>query len=332
MKRTLRIIVAAALAALACSDANAADEKFTLSLATWGASSHPQVTQFAKKFMDTVEAKSNGRIKFKYFPDGVMVKEAFVPNAIPDGTVDIALTTIDNWAGRNKEVSITTTPLWTLSMTDTLHEIVPGKPIFGYFNRGLEKENTVILCLFDIGPAVISTNFPLHSPGDLKGKVMRSVSKGTAEILQGLGASPIVLSVGDVYSALQRGTVDGAMGGLQGAYGLKHYEVSKYMFATNGLMGTFIHGYVMNRKRFDALPPDLQKLIATTATDVRNETQEYLIKSYDDYLRKVEAQGVKVFEPKPGGAEWKQWEAALASFKEQSMKRYDPALVTLIAR
>jgi TRAP-type C4-dicarboxylate transport system substrate-binding protein len=106
MKSRLIPYIAAALL-LAVPTAWAAE---TLSLATWGTSSHPQVKEFTKPFMEAVEKNSNGALNFKYFPDDQMVKQNFVPNAVPAGTVDISLATLDSWAGRIPEVSVTVTP------------------------------------------------------------------------------------------------------------------------------------------------------------------------------------------------------------------------------
>lgn len=317
--------------ALTAGTVAAAQKTYTLTLSTWGTPKHPQVKIFAPRFMELAEKASGGRLKFRYFSGGVMVKEAFVDTAVPNDTVDISLTTLDNWTGRVPVVGITTTPLWTLSMQQAKTELVPGKPIFDYFDSALAKSNVRLIALFDIGPAVVSTNFPLRMPQDIKGKLIRAVSKGSAVVLQALGASPVVLSVGDIYSALQRGTIDGAFSGLGAAAGLKFYEVSKYLMGTNGLTGAFINGYVMNLDKFNSLPRELQQVLVNAANQARDETQEGLIKAYSEDLKKMEAHGLKVFVPQPGSPEWNAWQAALADFKAQSEKAYPPALIKLIA-
>lgn len=307
-------------------------QTYTLSLATWGTSTHPQVKIFAHDFMKQVEKDSNGRIKFKFFPDSQMVKEAFVSTAVPGDTVDISLTTTEGWAGRIPDMSVTASPLWNLTMDETRDQLVPGKPLFDYFNKKFEAQGAVALAIFDIGPMIFSTTFPMQTPSQLAGKRIRAVSKGTAETLQALGASPVTMSVGDVYSALKLGTIDGAIGGLQGAYGLKHYEVARNVLATNGVIGTFIHGYVMNKRKFDSLPKDLQDILTTDALKVRNETQDALIKSYPEYLQKMEQGGAKVTRLKKGGPLWNQWTAKLAGLKKKDEQRYSPELVKLLPK
>jgi TRAP-type C4-dicarboxylate transport system substrate-binding protein len=326
-KQLMSIVTAAALLA-----APAAGATETLSLATWGTSSHPQVKEFTKPFMEAVEKETRGAIKFKYFPDDQMVKQKFVPNAVPSGTVDISLATLDSWAGRIPEVSVTVMPLWPLSMQETRDKLVPGSALFEWFDREFQKTGVKILCIFDIGPPVVSTNFPLRLPEDIAGKKIRATSKGHAELLQSLHASPVVLSVGEVYQALQRGTVDGAIGGLQGMVGLKHYEVAKNVMASNGVLGTYIHGYVMNLKRFNALPQDQRDIIMKAAGEARNRAQDTMINGYQKYLGVAQEKGMKLFDLKKGSPEWDKWQAAASAFSAEQKKKFSPELIKLLAQ
>jgi len=312
--------------------ATAAQSTETLSLATWGTSSHPQVKEFTRPFMEAVEKQSGGAIKFKYFPDDQMVKQKFVPSAVPSGTVDISLATLDSWAGRDPEVSVTVTPMWPLSMQETRDTLVPGNALFDYFDRALQKTGVKILCIFDIGAPMVSTGFELRTPDEIKGKKIRATSKGHAELLQSLDAAPVVLSVGEVYQALQRGTVDGAIGGLQGMVGLKHYEVAKYVMASNGVLGTYIHGYVMNLKRFNGLPKEQQAILMKAAGDARNAAQDNMINGYNKYLGVAQQNGMKLFSLTKGSPEWNKWQAAASGFNAAQKKNLSPELLKLIAQ
>ena len=325
-----KILLIAALALIATSAQSADEKPITLTLATWGTPSHPHEKEFVDQFIKTAERESGGRLAFKYFPNGSMVKQDAVVNAIPGGLVDIALTIIDSWAGIEHDVSITATPLWPLTMEDARTQLVPGKPIYNYFSELMHKNNAQLLCLFDIGPPIIATRFPVTKPEDLNGKVIRALSKGTAEDLQALKASPIVMSVGQVYASLQRHTVDGAMNGIQGSIGLRYYEVAGYEMATGGALGTIISGYVMNLKKFESLPPDLQAVIVKAAAETRAHTQDYIIRTYPDYLNEAASHGMKTFELHKGTPEWDVWQTALKDFKENIRKGYSDKITGLL--
>lgn len=326
---SIRTFAAAAAAVLMVPAAAQASE-VRLTLSTWGSPQHPQVEQFVDRFVDLVEEKSDGRIEVRTFEGGEMVKQQNVATAVPQGTIDISLTTLDNWSGRIPEITALASPLWTWSLERARDELVPGKPVFDYFDAELRERNTMMLNMFDIGPPVLSTNFEVDSPDDLQGKSMRVYSKGAGQVMQTLGASPTTIGVGEVYSALQRGTVDGAMGGLGGAVGLKHYEVSDNMFAPMGALGTLIHAYVMNVDKFESLPPELQDAVMEASAEARAHMQQYIIDSYDELLDVVRDYGNTVVQLEQGSERWDEWRARLQPLVEEAREEYPAELVELI--
>lgn len=301
-----------------------------LSLSTWGSPKHYQVAEFVPKFEALLQAKTKGAIRLKIFAGGEMVKQQFVSTAVPQGTVDISLTTLDTWSGRISDVGILTTPLWTKSMEWTLENLRPGNDIFDYYDKKLRAEGAVLLAMFDIGPPVLSTNFKIVGPESFKNMTVRAYSKGAAEVLQTLGASPTIIGVGDVYSALQRGTVKGAMGGLGGAVGLKHYEVTKFTFVPNGVMGTLIHAYVMNKDKFEALSPELQGALLSAANEARNHMQSFAIKKQTELIEEVKNAGHEVFAVTPGSSAWNSFSKALEPVNEKARNAYSPEILKLV--
>lgn len=326
-QHTLKL-AAAAFAASAMMSAAHAER---LSVSTWGSPMHPQVSQFVPQFVEKLNEKSGGKFRIRTFQGGEMVKQEFVPTAVPQGTVDISLTTMDTWSGRVPEVSILTTPLWNKSMEWTRDNLKPGHPVFEYFDAKFRAQGAVVLALFDIGPAVVSTNFALVQPSDLRGKSVRVYSRGAGLVVQELGGSPVTMGVGDVYSGLQRGTIDGAMGGLGGAVGLKHYEVTRHMLVQNGVIGTLIHGYVMNRDKYERLDPSLREALVESVAEARDAMQQYLIDVYDKQVQEVRDAAVSVATIEPGSEEWAIWEKALANFAENARKDYPADIVELIS-
>lgn len=324
---TLKLAAAAFAASAMIGSAHAE----RLSVSTWGSPMHPQVSQFVPQFVEKLNEKGGGKFRVRTFQGGEMVKQEFVPTAVPQGTVDISLTTMDTWSGRVPEVSILTTPLWDKSMQWTRDNLKPGHPVFEYYNAKFREQGAVILAMFDIGAPVVSTNFPLAMPSDLRGKSVRVYSRGAGLVVQDLGGSPVTMGVGDVYSGLQRGTIDGAMGGLGGAVGLKHYEVTRHMLVQNGVIGTLVHGYVMNRDKYDRMNPELRQALIESVAEARDAMQQYLIDVYDKQVQEVRDAGVNVVTLKHGSAEWKVWEDALAKFAEGARKEYPADIVELIS-
>jgi TRAP-type C4-dicarboxylate transport system substrate-binding protein len=328
---TLRLFGVAAAALFACFASLQPASAQRLSLSTWGSPKHYQVADFVPLFEKLLAEKSGGKIKLKTFAGGEMVKQQFVATAIPQGTVDISLTTLDNWSGRVVDVGILTTPLWNKSMVWARDNLKPGKPVFDYFDAKLRKQGAVIIAMFDIGPPVVSTNFAITGPDSFKSMPIRAYSKGSAEVLQTLGAAPTIIGIGDVYSGLQRGTVKGAMAGLGGAVGLKHYEVTTDMFVPNGVMGTLIHAYVMNKDKFDSLSPQIQKAVMEAATEARDHMQQVAIDKINSLVDQVRAKGKRVTIVEPGSPLWNEFAKRLEPLAAAAKTTYSPEVQAAVA-
>lgn len=320
----LAVLVIAGLTGISTAHA----ERLTIS--TWGSPNHYQVSQFVPKFEELLKEKSDGEIRPRSFAGGEMVKQQFVATAIPQGTIDVSLTTLDNWSGHIPEVSILASPFWTRSIQWTRDNLKSGNPIFDYFNEKLRSQGAVMLAMFDIGPPVISATFPVKKPSDFEGKSVRVYSKGAGEVIQALGAAPTIMGVGDVYSGLQRGTVDAAMGGLGGAVGLKHHEVTDFLLDQNGVLGTLIHAYVMNKEKFESLSPELQKAVMESAQEARDSMQQFAIDEKSRLMNVIRDHGNEIVSIEQDSEDWKTWENALAPYTQKSRQQYPAELVQMI--
>src|SRR5207249_1424890 len=78
----------------------------------------------------------------------------------------------------------------------------------------------------------------------------------SANVARILGAAPVNMAFGEVYSALEKKTVDGAMTSATNAEPMKFYEVAKYLDYWF-LAGAAMEWLVVNQKAWDALPTDL---------------------------------------------------------------------------
>ncbi len=326
-----RLSVLAAVAIIACGAVASSAMAQRLSLSTWGSPKHYQVAEFVPMFQKLLTEKSGGKIKLKVFEGGEMVKQQFVATAIPQGAIDISLTTLDNWSGRISDVGILTTPLWDKSMTWALENLKPGKPVFDYFDGKLRETGAVMIAMFDIGPPVVLANVQFTGPDSFKNMTVRAYSKGSAELLQTLGAMPTILGVGDVYSALQRGTVKGAFGGLGGAVGLKYYEVTSDMLVPNGVMGTLIHAYVMDKEKFDSLSPELRKVVMDAATEARDYMQGFAIKKLSGLVDEVRKKGLRVTVIEPNSDLWKAFASRLEPLGAAAKKVYSAEAQAVVA-
>jgi TRAP-type C4-dicarboxylate transport system substrate-binding protein len=117
-----------------------------------------------------------------------------------------------------------------------------------------------VLWLHTVTPMQLHTiKKPIRCLEDLKGMKIRSVGGVAPSVLKALGAVPVVMPTPDVYVALERGTVDGTIGAWEQLEPFRFQEVTKYHTTVNLWVGQFY--VVMNSKRWESLPPDIQKTI-----------------------------------------------------------------------
>ncbi|MEE3014031.1 MAG: TRAP transporter substrate-binding protein DctP [Chloroflexota bacterium] len=107
------------------------------------------------------------------------------------------------------------------------------------------------------------TKGPLNTLSDFKGVKTRTHSNVLSDLIGengGLGANPQTMAFADVYPALERGVLDGAVTCGSCAVGQKWFEVTDYL--TGPLPGTFAQTFVtFNGKEWNSLPDDFQKII-----------------------------------------------------------------------
>jgi TRAP-type C4-dicarboxylate transport system substrate-binding protein len=97
---------------------------------------------------------------------------------------------------------------------------------------------------------------------DLKGLRVRSPNNQVQAVLLYVGAVPVTMGPGQIYESFEKGTLDGATTGWDGVRGFRLENIIKSYFAAR-LTLTCFH-IVMNEKKFQSLPADVQKAIDET--------------------------------------------------------------------
>jgi TRAP-type C4-dicarboxylate transport system substrate-binding protein len=308
----------------------AAAARYTLRLATWGSPSAPQVADFVDEFQKLVRQESHGSVRVQSFPAGSLVDERAVPSAIQSRVVDIALTTMGSWASIVPTAGALNTVFFSPTGERFDKVIGPGTPLFRAFDADMANHGVRLLAALYNGPVVVVSNFPMGMPAAFRGKTVRVFDRLTAQIVQTLGGAPSTIGVADVYPALQRGTVKAAIGGLEGAIGLKEYEVGKDLLATNGLFGILMTGYVMNKASLDALPQGLQKVVLDAAYRAGRKASQAMVVAYGEELRQMHQHGMTVTQLQPGTAPYEAFKTALAPLARKQESKFPAALVKQI--
>lgn len=127
-----------------------------------------------------------------------------------------------------------------------------------------------------------------------------------------LGATPVGMSLGDVYTALQQGTIDGAENPLSTLYGRKLQEVAKYLIL-DGHVYNFTT-WICSADWFNSLTAEQQELLISTGREAGVYNNELAAEADQKYLDLMVADGVEVVDPS---------DEVVAAFQEKAKAFYD---------
>jgi len=123
-----------------------------------------------------------------------------------------------------------------------------------------EYQDVKVLGLSAMDPkSIFLAKKPVHSLKDLKGMKIRCQGIVETKTIESLGAVPVAFPITELYTALERGTVDGTLIAAAPIYSFRFDQVLKHATDVGLGCGTFF--MVMNRKTWESLPPDIQKSI-----------------------------------------------------------------------
>lgn len=247
-------VLAASLAGLAATSAQAAT---TLRMAHFwpGASGINQ--DIFKAWAETVEQESDGELKVEMYPSGTLAKADAIYEAVGNGVADIGATAQGYTAGRFPLSQIVELP--GVATTATQGACVL-QTLYDEGHLDEEYADTRPLFMFTTGPGGIHTiDTDIQKPSDLEGLRIRRPTSVAGDMLENMGASPVGMPAPDIYTAMQRGVVDGLSFPWEGLKGFRINELVNYH--TDVPFYTLIFVATMNQRTYDSLSPEQQAVI-----------------------------------------------------------------------
>ncbi len=303
MNRSSMFIVLVAIAAWALPGTNAqtkADEAIVLRIASLAPSGSSWM-KILNAWDKTLREKTNNRLQMRFYPGGAQGDERDFVRKMRVGQLDGGVVTVTGLSMLVKPTVVLVLP----NLLDTYEELDRVRTKMApQFEKMFADEGYLILGWGDAGKTRLFSKKPIRRPSDIKS--MRPwVWKDDlifVEFYDVIGASAIRLGVPEVYPALQTRMVDIVAASALAAVSLQWYTRVKHMTAHNSAI--IAGGTVMNKDKFDSLPPDLQEALASTgkrAHDLLNKTiRRDDDKAYDIVLKR----GIEAVEAGEYQAEW----------------------------
>jgi TRAP-type C4-dicarboxylate transport system substrate-binding protein len=248
-------------AGIAMTPTAALSQEVTLRLHTF----LPPVANPVKHFMipwaEKVGKESNGRIKVQVYPAMQLGGKAEqLLTQVRDGVVDIVWTLPGFTPGVMPKLEIFELPF----LHRNTHSTVLALQDYVDMHMKKEFEPYHVLLVHAHAGALFMSKEPINKVEDFKGLKLRSYSRTNAWILEALGATPLQVALPELVPMLNKGTVSGSILPYEIAPAVKMQDLTDY-FTTlappQPRLSTAIFTLLMNKKKYDSLPPDLKKVI-----------------------------------------------------------------------
>ena len=155
---------------------------------------------------------------------------------------------------------------------DAMKEAVVGEVL----NKLYNDYNMMPLLSYSFPGQAVIADVLFKDFDSLKGKKIRVYNKVTADMITALGGSPATIPPAEVYTALQRGTVDGAIGSTAGQVATKNVEAKKCLTRWHAYGQGNTYAVVVSKDAWAELPASLQALVREAAEE------------YQAYARKLQ--------------------------------------------
>jgi len=218
--------------------------------------SHIQ-SKLAAAWCKEVGKRTHGKVKITYYPGGTLTKGKNCYDGVVNGLSDIGMSVCGYTRGRFPVMQAVDLPLGYTSGA------VATKICNAVYNKFKDPgfNDTKVMYFMAHGPGILFTRKkPVRKLEDLKGLKIRSYGTN-AELVRALGATPVAMPMPEVYQALQRGVVDGALYPMETNKGWRMADQVKYCTMDLSTAYTTAFFIVMNKKKWNALSPDIQKTI-----------------------------------------------------------------------
>ncbi len=255
---TMALLAVATLFCASVIFSGSAEAKMTLRMVGFLPIGH-HTTLTEELFIKEVEKNTNGEITINHFPAMQLYNHKNSVSVLQSGGVDIGHVQTGFWTGVCPTINV----MAYLNMFDDAeHYWAVMKSEAGDIMRKEFEDlgNLKVLGNSNYGKNEVSSNKPLRVYEDFKGVRLRAAGGGYAHWVKAMGAAPITMDSGEVYQAMQRRTIDGAISGPSTFDQRKWYEVVKYATDSN-ILPAYAYWIVMSLKTWNKLTPEQQKIV-----------------------------------------------------------------------
>jgi TRAP-type C4-dicarboxylate transport system substrate-binding protein len=281
----------------------AASEAINLVYASGWPKEHVQVGVVADEWIKRIEEATEGRVRMRHVPGGALLKPEAILEGVRKGVADCG-PLVTSYAPGALPISSTLMSSVDIELGNKLD--VKGITAisarlfdeFPEFTGEYSKLGLKGMLWVPTAPYAIISKKPTTTLADLEGQKLRGFGKTVPQFEAAMGAVPVALAFGEMYTSIQTGVIDGAMTDPPAMMVSRLYEVAKYVIKTGPQMGTALTGasviYICNQSSWAKINEADRKRIDAVAMGMAGYISEIMLSTSEKALEDLKAKGVTV--------------------------------------
>lgn len=270
-----------------------------------------------------LEERTNGKFRIDVFPDSQLGSEREIIEGIQMGSIDITVVSTAPLAGFTDAFLVTDLPFIFVDKPHA-HRVLDGE--IGQ-NMLAQLEGTGIkgLAFWENGfRNITNSERPIVTPADVRGMKIRTMENQIhMDSFRQVGADPTPMAFGELFTALQQGTVDGQENPLAVISTARFYEVQDHL----ALTGHFYAAapLLASGALWDSLSDEEKVIFQEVAKDVAVIQRGMLQEMEGRLIEELEAAGMQITRPDVAV-----WQEAMAPVYEKWADTIDADLIRQI--
>ena len=306
---TVLFVVSVSMVFASGAQEDSGDKVYTLKMSTQLNESSPMVDGF-KDWAEKVSERTDGKLKIEVYPSAQLGSDEDVIEQAIQGVNVAVLTDGGRMSNYVKDIGIIGMPYIADNYDDVL--AITNTDTFSGWVDELSSQNNIRVLSFNWydGARHFLTNKPVKTPEDLNGVRVRTPGAPVwSKSVAAMGATPVAMGWTDTYNGVQSKAVDGCEAQHTASYGLRIYEVLKYINKTAHFQ--LVNGIIVGEKWFKTLPAEYQTILVEECKKAATSNARLVESLGDEFEQKMVDEGMEVVD------------ADREAFKAASEKAYE---------
>ncbi len=284
IRKTKTLFAAAAAAAIATM----ATAETTWTMASGYADSN-FMTQNIRKFIDDVQAGTDGELTISLHSNGTLMKLDAIRRAVQTDQVQIGEIRLGSYSNEDPMYNLAGLPFVAGNYDSAWKLMEAQKP---YFDALFDKIGLKVLAYQPWPGQGFYTKTPVSGIADFKGQKLRIYSKATQDMGNSLGFEATILPFAEIPQAFATGLIDALFTSPQTGIDIQAWDNTDY-FTAAGAIHTK-NAIVVNKDAFEALPEDVQAALVAAGETATKRGWEMSKDTYAKQLGTLKENGMTV--------------------------------------